>query len=158
MQPFLFLIIGIVVGVAIGWLVAKFIGSKSTAGDDLNAAKLSQNTLLSKLELTEQEKQRQEKFFKELLEKNEVAIREERTKNTEAEKKIAQLDAMYKSTEDKLLVQKTEIESLQKKFTMEFENIANKLLEEKSQKFTENNKTQMDIILNPLKEKITSFV
>ncbi len=157
MQPVLFLVIGILVGAALGWLVAKLVAGKNSKSDELNASLLAQNTLSSKLELTQQEKQKQEKFFTEQLLKNEADLKEERNRNTEAEKKIAQLAAMYKSTEDKLLVQKTEMEALQKKFTVEFENIANKLLDEKTQKFTENNKTQMDIILNPLKEKITSF-
>jgi DNA recombination protein RmuC len=36
--------------------------------------------------------------------------------------------------------QKNEVEKLQDKFTKEFENLANKILEEKSNKFTEQNK------------------
>ena len=46
---------------------------------------------------------------------------------------------------------------MQQKFTKEFENLANKILDEKSQKFTEQNKNQLDIILNPLKDKIRDF-
>lgn len=157
MQSIIFLIIGIIAGGVIGWLIGKLTSNKGTGNDELNASLLKQNTLMSKLEITEQERQKQERFYKEQIEKNEFSLKEERIKNTEAEKRIAQLNAMYKSTEDKLLVQKAEIESLQKKFTLEFENIANKLLEEKTKTFTETNKTQMDIILNPLKEKITSF-
>jgi DNA recombination protein RmuC len=49
------------------------------------------------------------------------------------------------------------ISELQHRFKTEFENIANKLLEEKSAKFTEHNKAHMDIILNPLKENIKAF-
>ena len=54
-------------------------------------------------------------------------------------------------------MQKQELEQLQQKFTKEFENLANKILDEKSQKFTEQNKNQLDIILNPLKDKIRDF-
>lgn len=50
-----------------------------------------------------------------------------------------------------------EVEKLQEKFTKEFENLANKILEEKSNKFTEQNKENMKSILNPLKEKIDGF-
>tara|TARA_R110002073_G_scaffold128999_3_gene275067 strand:- start:22841 stop:24130 length:1290 start_codon:yes stop_codon:yes gene_type:complete len=50
-----------------------------------------------------------------------------------------------------------EVEKLQEKFTKEFENLANKILEEKSTKFTEQNKENMKSILNPLKEKIDGF-
>ena len=64
---------------------------------------------------------------------------------------------MFNSQNEKLTTQKKEIEELQKKFTLEFENIANKILDEKSKKFTEQNKTNLDIILNPLKERIKEF-
>ncbi|CAI8325464.1 MAG: Uncharacterised protein [Flavobacterium sp. SCGC AAA160-P02] len=50
-----------------------------------------------------------------------------------------------------------ELEKLQEKFTKEFENLANKILEEKSNKFTEQNKRNITNILTPLKEKIEGF-
>ena len=53
--------------------------------------------------------------------------------------------------------QKNEVEKLQEKFTKEFENLANKILEEKSNKFTEQNKENIKNILNPLQEKINIF-
>jgi DNA recombination protein RmuC len=57
----------------------------------------------------------------------------------------------------KLIEQKAEIEDLQQKFTKEFENLANKIFEEKSTKFTEQNREKLNEILNPLKEKISDF-
>ncbi len=53
--------------------------------------------------------------------------------------------------------QKEEVEKLQEKFTKEFENLANKILEEKSEKFTEQNQKNIKLILNPLQEKIQLF-
>ena len=53
--------------------------------------------------------------------------------------------------------QKQEVEKLQEKFTKEFENLANKILEEKSTKFTEQNKENMKNILSPLQDKIHLF-
>jgi DNA recombination protein RmuC len=53
--------------------------------------------------------------------------------------------------------QKEEVEKLQDKFTKEFENLANKILEEKSNKFTEQNKENMKNILTPLQDKIQLF-
>ena len=49
------------------------------------------------------------------------------------------------------------MKDLQKKFTTEFENIANKILEEKSVKFTAQNKENIDTVLAPLSEKLKSF-
>jgi DNA recombination protein RmuC len=53
--------------------------------------------------------------------------------------------------------QKNEVEKLQEKFTKEFENLANKILDEKSNKFTEQNKENMKNILSPLQDKIHLF-
>ncbi len=53
--------------------------------------------------------------------------------------------------------QKEEVEKLQEKFTKEFENLANKILEEKSLKFTERNEKNIKNILSPLNEKIQLF-
>ena len=53
--------------------------------------------------------------------------------------------------------QKQEVEKLQEKFTKEFENLANKILEEKTNKFTEQNKENMKNILLPLQDKIQLF-
>jgi len=53
--------------------------------------------------------------------------------------------------------QKEEVEKLQEKFTKEFENLANKILEEKSEKFTQQNKVNIENILTPLDKKIKEF-
>ncbi|MFT6148788.1 MAG: DNA recombination protein RmuC [Saprospiraceae bacterium] len=57
----------------------------------------------------------------------------------------------------KLMEGKQELEQVQQRLTTEFENIANKLLEEKSQKFTAQNQDNLNIVLQPLKEKIKEF-
>lgn len=50
-----------------------------------------------------------------------------------------------------------EVEQLQEKFTKEFEVLAQKILEEKTTKFTEQNKENLKTILSPLQEKIQLF-
>ena len=50
-----------------------------------------------------------------------------------------------------------EVEKLQEKFTTEFKNLANDILEEKTKKFTDQNKVNLDELLRPLGEKITDF-
>ena len=62
-----------------------------------------------------------------------------------------------KSSENEMQKNKEELNTIQEKFTKEFENLANKILEEKSTKFTEQNKLNISSILNPLKEKIEGF-
>jgi DNA recombination protein RmuC len=52
---------------------------------------------------------------------------------------------------------KAEVEKLHEKFTKDFENLANKILEEKTSRFTEQNKENMKHILLPLQDKIHLF-
>lgn len=59
--------------------------------------------------------------------------------------------------ENTLRHQKGEVEQLQARFKTEFENIANRLLEEKSQRFSAQNAQQLQSVLFPLKEKIKEF-
>lgn len=69
----------------------------------------------------------------------------------------AGLKSYYQAREEKIAEQKAEIENLQKKLTVEFENIAEKLLKEKSMEFTERNRLNLDGILSPLKDQIKVF-
>lgn len=71
--------------------------------------------------------------------------------------RIARADELIKYGEEKLKTQKEELEDMKEQFRKEFENLANRILDEKSQKFTEQNKTNLDLLLNPLKDKIKSF-
>ena len=70
---------------------------------------------------------------------------------------LVRAEANVTAYKDKLAQQQKSIEELQQKFTLEFSNIANKILEEKSAKFTLQNQTNLDNILNPLKANIKSF-
>lgn len=62
-----------------------------------------------------------------------------------------------KNTREKLENNKMEVQELQEKFTKDFELLANKILEEKSSKFTAQNKENIQSILAPLQEKIHLF-
>ena len=46
---------------------------------------------------------------------------------------------------------------MQQKFTKEFENLANRIFDDKAKKFSEQSKTNLQEILNPLKERISEF-
>lgn len=58
---------------------------------------------------------------------------------------------------DKQLQQESYINEMQQRFKVEFENIANRVLEDKSSKFTTQNRINLDLIINPLKENIKAF-
>lgn len=71
--------------------------------------------------------------------------------------RMAKAEEAFKAQRDRLTDQEKSIQEIQQKFQLEFQNIANKLLDEKSQKFVETNKNHLDILLNPLKENIKAF-
>jgi len=116
-----------------------------------------QTDLYPLLELKETEHQKTLSIYKEekqRLEDELVDLRmgfmNERTRAIKAEEI---LNAQLK----RQLEQEKYIAELQQKFQLEFENIANKVLDEKTSKFTEQNKVNLDIILSPLKENIKAF-
>ncbi|MEO6977102.1 MAG: DNA recombination protein RmuC, partial [Mucilaginibacter sp.] len=81
----------------------------------------------------------------------------ERSQLATANQSLESARAYYKSQQEKIQEQKIEVDQIRKDFQLEFQNIANKLLDEKSQKFIETNRSNLDILLNPLKENIKAF-
>jgi DNA recombination protein RmuC len=79
-----------------------------------------------------------------------VEVKSLQEQKFEAAQKMAKLEQMLEHMEE----QQAEQES---KLRVQFENLANKILEDKSQKFTNQNKTNIAELLNPLKERIQSF-
>ncbi|MCD4773732.1 MAG: DNA recombination protein RmuC, partial [Bacteroidales bacterium] len=75
----------------------------------------------------------------------------------ELNKDLATKNANFANLTEKLSEQKKEVDNLQERFKTEFKNLANEILEEKTKKFTEQNKSNLDIILKPLSEKIKDF-
>lgn len=71
--------------------------------------------------------------------------------------KLADKLSELKYLEEKLQKNKAEVEKLQEKFTKDFEILANRILEEKSSKFTLQNKENIKNILEPLQAKIQTF-
>jgi len=70
---------------------------------------------------------------------------------------LATAKANNEALTEKLQTQKEEMEAMGKKFNTEFENIANKIFDTKSEKFTELNKANLHSILEPLGKNITEF-
>lgn len=70
---------------------------------------------------------------------------------------VAKLLTVNDNLAEKLMNQKSEIEGLQKRLTTEFENIATKILKERSDEFSLSNHKSLSDILDPLKERIQLF-
>jgi DNA recombination protein RmuC len=71
--------------------------------------------------------------------------------------RVVKAEEYFKAQRERLAEQEKSIQDIQQKFQLEFQNVANKLLDEKSQKFVETNRANLDILLNPLKENIKAF-
>jgi len=128
---------GLLVGVLLGYFISKG----------------KQSAVISKL--AEKESQILAKD-KQLIDAN-ALTEEERRKVISLSSELSATKANYVNLEAKLADQKNELSELQQKFTKEFENLAGKILEDKSRKFTEQNKENLDTILTPLKERIADF-
>jgi DNA recombination protein RmuC len=59
--------------------------------------------------------------------------------------------------EDELKRQKADLEQMEKKFTLQFENLANRIFQEKSATFKKESQEGLGQLLNPLKEKLQEF-
>ncbi len=81
----------------------------------------------------------------------------ERDRLADANRELESTRSFYLAEKEKLAEQKLSYEQSQQKLNKDFELIANKILEEKSTRFVEQNRTNLDLILNPLKENIKAF-
>ena len=129
-----YILIALLIGFASGWVI-KLLISKSESG------RLEERNKL----LTEDNVDKENE------------LNTERDKTFKLNSELSSLKSDYDNLQQKLAEQKGEIEELQEKFIKEFENLANKIFEEKSSKFTEQNKANLDQILKPLSEKIKDF-
>ena len=146
MLPFLmFFIVALAIGVFIGKLLfsAKSQSEKSFLEERLNNLK----------EQYQIEKSDWDTKLQQVIEEKETIRNEKESINIQLTKKEVDFENLWQRNKE----QKEEVEKLQEKFTKEFENLANKILDEKSNKFTEQNKENMKNILSPLQEKIQLF-
>lgn len=143
----------------LGFLLAMFIASRTKA-----QILVSQNEKIRLLQEALNECEKQKSVVLETLRLKTVEmqhIQEELAQNLVLANaralEVATLSTINENLLEKLENQKTEIENLQKRLTTEFENIANKILKERSDEFSVANHKNISEILNPLKEKIQLF-
>lgn len=118
----------------------------------INLAKTEErvaNLVMEKEHITVLLKEEQQRLIEEL--------QGERDRLADANRELEGTRSFYMAEKEKLAEQKLSYEQSQQKLNKDFELIANKILEEKSSKFVEQNRTNLDLILNPLKENIKAF-
>ncbi|RRJ92497.1 DNA recombination protein RmuC [Flavobacterium macacae] len=138
-----------IIALSIGIFIGKLLFSSSSKLEDASLRDKIKG-LTSQLE---NDKFQFEKQIQSLIAERENIRIEKDSFAIQLSKKEADFENLWERNKE----QKQEVEKLQEKFTKEFENLANKILEEKSSKFTEQNKENMKNILSPLQEKIYLF-
>jgi DNA recombination protein RmuC len=145
-----FLLIGLLIGVVLGKLLFKNSNEQATNDEAWRAKELQLSGDVTALQQTMALLKEQNGQLKtEISDKQTTIIKLE----TDLAKSITQLQ----HTELRLAEQKQDMEQLNQRLKTEFENVASKILDEKTQKFTDQNKNALDIILTPLKDKIKDF-
>ena len=128
------LLLGAAVGGAIAWLLAK-----SSSAKELSSVREAGNDASTRLSLTEKQ-----------LSDSEAARGSLQSDHARLSTDYARLEAQYH-------IHKEEVALLRDRFKTDFENLAQKILDEKSAKFTEQNKLNIDQVLMPLRENLTKF-
>lgn len=140
----IFLAVGLIIGVPMGWLLFRVRSNQDVP---------EHGELKIQLKL---EMERSKKLSEELQQQNNE-LRREREEVIHLNSQNSTLRANYQNLQSRLEEQKGELGQLQEKFTTEFKNLANEIFEEKSKKFTDQNKTNLHELLNPLGQKLTEF-
>lgn len=151
----LLLLIGLAAGTLVGFLAARLLQKNQTSPDA--SLQVEKTRLEDRIHFMELEHQKMQKIWDEQLKKRDDDLLHERKKTFEMQAQLSKLEEANRNLEEKIKNDKAELEQLQQKFKAEFEVLANKILEDKSKRFVEQNKSNLDIILNPLREKISSF-
>lgn len=135
----IYLLIGLVLGGLVGFFVAKNKKGESSTGADVQADLRTAQTLLNQAKEREQQ----------LLE----AAKQENQRLVELTEARAALQQKVENFEARI----KELQGDEEKKILAFTNIANKLLQEKTETFTKQNKENLDALLQPLGEKIEKF-
>ncbi|MFN9581504.1 MAG: DNA recombination protein RmuC [Bacteroidota bacterium] len=141
-------IVLLIAGIVIGYLIARLLHKQGTPADAQLLSQLQNEKAALEATATVLQQERQYTV---------VQQQELNTKLLQATADASRFESEVKQLQQKLVEQAMHLDQLNERFKQEFENLANKILEEKSQKFTDQNRTNLDVILQPLKERIKEF-
>ncbi len=158
-------IIFLILGIIIGAISIYFILNSKIKSLELNSLEFEkiQKELSETSKLKIEAEQKTKIFESQIITyKNEISKIQEKNNslNTdiiELNKSNSILTTEHKNLEEKLIYQKEELKQLNKKFTTEFENIANRLFEKSSEKINKQGSEQLDTILKPFKDRLTEL-
>lgn len=186
-ENILFLCLAGLIGVTLGWIFARVLANKQftsvesqlrlqyeaqlqTANEQIEALKTTVSDQQRQLNHAHSQQLEAQRYFGELQQKN---LQIEALNNEKA-----QWQSEYKTANERANVLHTQLESQTARFSQEkiafeekmtllqsaekrlqeqFENLANKIFEQKQEKFSQSSKAGLDALLSPLKEQIEGF-
>ncbi|WP_322549355.1 DNA recombination protein RmuC [Flavobacterium psychraquaticum] len=156
MSPTIITLFAFIIALGIGIFLGKLL-AKTQAQSDKSGLEERSNGLLNQIEQLkiqfQNERNSLDKQIAQLVLEKENIQKEKESFAIQLAKKENDFENLWERNKE----QKQEVEQLQEKFTKEFENLANKILEEKTVKFTEQNKENIKNILTPLQDRIQLF-
>jgi DNA recombination protein RmuC len=145
-----------VIALTIGIFIGKALSSANSRSEKASLEEKT-NGLLTQIEQLKQQFQTERNQWENQLRQNNTEKETIRTEKDALAIQLSKKEVDFDNLLERNREQKQEVEQLQEKFTKEFENLANKILEEKTTKFTEQNKENLKNILSPLQDKIQLF-
>ena len=157
----LYPILAFIFGAVLTYFIVKSSSISRKIYDELNQNFTKKEAEFNKIlaEISAENKSQNQKIaeLQELNFKQNTEIKELQNDKNQLIGLKSQLSAQNENLQKLLDSQKEEIAKMQEVAKTEFQNLANKILEEKTLKFTEQNQQNLKNILNPLQEKITDF-
>lgn len=133
-MDYLLLIIGLALGALIGYLVANKKNQVPTVNDD---------SLIQELRANQQQMSQD--------------LQSERAQKESLIAQLSKQQQLQASLQERLNEEEKRAEELRQRFAVEFQNLANKIFEEKSTRFTQQNKEQIELLLRPFRENLKDF-
>jgi len=132
--------------IVLALLIVVFAGVGFALGKKLGSTPQNDDRLAERVE-----------FLKETLEQEKSAHQQLRETHQKTYTTLVETQKELEFLNEKFTHRQEELESLQKQFKTEFENLAQKIFEEKSTKISEENQKNIKTLLDPLRERITDF-
>ena len=132
--------------IVLALLIVVFAGVGFALGKKLGSTPQNDDRLAERVE-----------FLKESLEQEKSAHQQLKETHQQTYTTLVETQKELEFLNEKFTHRQEELESLQKQFKAEFENLAQKIFEEKSTKISEENQKNIKTLLDPLRERITDF-
>ncbi len=149
------LLIGLAVGGVSAWLIQ---GYRRSAREGLSPEQAAVwQDRVKDLELAAVQKEEQIRHLSDDLRSTQETLADKQAREVELRDKLAREETERISSEKRLAEQRKEFETVRNQLKVDFQNLANSIMEDKSKKFTQQNQENLNTLLKPLQDKIKEF-